>query len=119
MHKTERQYYTVAEAAAVLDVSPSTIWRWIKAKKLPAYRVGERAIRIKKDDLAAIIQPLRAADKAMAQAQAPTHAELARRQALVAKMRQARKDRSIAPLTSTDLVRMAREEDQHVYAAGS
>jgi excisionase family DNA binding protein len=118
MKQAERQYYTVAEAAGVLDVSPSTVWRWIKAKKLPAYRVGERAIRIRKDDLAAIIQPLQAADMAMEKAQAPTQAELARRHALVAKMRQARQARGIAPLTSADLVRMAREEEHQSYAPG-
>ena len=38
----EKDYYTVAEAAAELDVSPSTVWRWITAQQLPAYRVGDR-----------------------------------------------------------------------------
>ena len=51
-------YYTVAQAAKRLHVSPSTVWRWIAAQKLPSYRVGEKSIRIKKDDLETIIHPM-------------------------------------------------------------
>src|SRR5437868_14347510 len=53
----EREYYTVAQAAALLEVSPSTVWRWIKADRLPAYRAGPKNIRIKKEDLQNVIQP--------------------------------------------------------------
>ncbi len=49
---TERDFYSVAQAARLLGVSPSTIWRWIDAARLPAYRVGPKNIRIKKEDLA-------------------------------------------------------------------
>jgi len=58
-------YYTVPEAAMRLKVSPSTVWRWIEAEKLPAYRVGPRNIRIKKEDLEAIIRPARAKEVTM------------------------------------------------------
>jgi excisionase family DNA binding protein len=51
-------YYTVAEAASLLNVCHSTIWRWIKAGSLPAYRVGHKTIRIKPEDLAAIVYRL-------------------------------------------------------------
>lgn len=54
-----RDYYTVAEAAEVLGVSPSTIWRWIKSRRLPAYRVGPKNIRIEKTDVEAAIRPAR------------------------------------------------------------
>ncbi len=122
MKGTERQYYTVAEAAAVLDVSPSTVWRWIKANKLPAYRVGERSIRVKREDLARIIRPAQEEEVQVGQEYTmrtpPTPGELARRQTLVAKMRQARKARVIAPFTSADLVHQAREEAQGPYAHG-
>ena len=50
-------YYTVAEAARKLKVSHSTVWRWIDAGKLPAYRVGPKAIRIAERDLDAVIAP--------------------------------------------------------------
>jgi excisionase family DNA binding protein len=51
-------YVTVAEAAKRLHVSHPTVWRWIKAGKLPAYRVGPKAIRIKEGDLARLVQPI-------------------------------------------------------------
>jgi excisionase family DNA binding protein len=58
MAKTEAsEYCTVAQAAQRLQVSPSTIWRWVEAGKLPGYRVGSRSIRIKRQDLEAMIQP--------------------------------------------------------------
>jgi excisionase family DNA binding protein len=56
----EGEYCTVAEAARQLKVSVSTIWRWINAGSLTAYRVGPRRIRIKRKDLKALIRPARA-----------------------------------------------------------
>ena len=53
----EHGYVTVAEAAKRLRVSHPTIWRWIKAGKLPAYRVGPKTIRIKEADLVTVVQP--------------------------------------------------------------
>jgi excisionase family DNA binding protein len=32
-------------------------WRWIDANKLPAYRVGEKTIRLREEDLDAIVRP--------------------------------------------------------------
>lgn len=55
----ERPFYTVTEAAHLLDVSPVTVWRWIETRRLPAYRVGPRRIRIRKEDLMAVVQPAR------------------------------------------------------------
>ena len=52
----DSEYYTIAEAAKLLGISPSTIWRWIDAQKLPAYQVGPRKSRIKKEDLEAVIR---------------------------------------------------------------
>ncbi len=111
-------YYTVPEAAAVLGVNPSTIWRWIKAKKLSAYRVGERAIRIKKADLQMVVRPVREEamiDKPQVEFTAPTAEELARRQALAAQIRQKRQERVIAPVRSWELVQQARAEEHPAY----
>jgi excisionase family DNA binding protein len=47
----DNEYLTVAEAAALLKVHKSTIWRWIDKGQLPAYRVGQRGVRLKKADL--------------------------------------------------------------------
>ncbi len=52
----EMDYYTVAEAARLLRVSPPTIWRWIESGSLPALRVGKRAIRIRRKDLEQALQ---------------------------------------------------------------
>ncbi len=50
-------YLSVPAAAKLLGVSASTIWRWIAAHKLPAYRIGLRRIRVKREDLKAVIRP--------------------------------------------------------------
>lgn len=63
INSTERDYYTVPEAARILSVSPSTIWRWIKSGKLLAYRVGERSIRIKQVDLDDVISPVNSSEE--------------------------------------------------------
>lgn len=59
LSESDRPFYTVAEAARLLDVSPTTIWRWVETSQLPAYRVGPRRIRIRKEDLEKAIQPAR------------------------------------------------------------
>ncbi len=56
---TEREYYTVAEAAEVLGVSRTTIWRWIESGRLPAYRIGRKTIRIRRADLPSLLKPAR------------------------------------------------------------
>ena len=52
-----QQFYSVPEAARLLDVSAATLWRWITARRLRAYRVGPRRIRVRRDDLEALVQP--------------------------------------------------------------
>jgi excisionase family DNA binding protein len=50
---------TVPEAATVLKVSPVTVSRWLRQGRLPAYRLGPRAVRIRRADLAAVFSPAR------------------------------------------------------------
>jgi excisionase family DNA binding protein len=52
------EYLTVAEAATLLKVHKSTIWRWIENGQLPAYRVGQRGVRLKKADLERSLTPV-------------------------------------------------------------
>lgn len=46
---------TIEEVAHALKVSKMTIYRYIKAKKLPDYKL-EQELRIKKDDLAEFLK---------------------------------------------------------------
>jgi excisionase family DNA binding protein len=71
----ERRFYSVAEAADALGVSPSTIWRWIRDRRLPAYRVGPRTIRIKPEDVEALLQPARPQDEEVSNDVAAADAE--------------------------------------------
>ena len=114
-----RDYVTVAEAAKELDVSPSTVWRWIEARQLPAHRVGTRKIRIKKDDLASVVRPLvdevgatQSAEDLFAR---PSDEELARRREVVTRILANQEGRSIAPLTTADLIHQVREEREERY----
>src|SRR3954447_4176669 len=53
---SDRPYYTLAQAMAVLGVSRPTLWRWIRSGKLPAYKAGPRSTRIKRIDLEAVLR---------------------------------------------------------------
>ncbi len=55
----DEEYVTVSEAAKLFKVSQSTIWRWINRGDLPAYRVGQRGIRLKTSELALWVTPAR------------------------------------------------------------
>lgn len=46
-------YLSLEEAADCMSVSVKTIRRWIAAGSIPAYRCGQRAIRIRLEDLEA------------------------------------------------------------------
>lgn len=50
-------FLTVTEAARLIHVSQSTIWRWIKSKDLAAYRLGPKRIVIRQADLERIMRP--------------------------------------------------------------
>lgn len=111
------EYCSVAEAARVLDVSRTTVWRWIEAGTLTAYRVGPKSIRIRRQDLEALLRPAREGKKgariAMKEriwAKPVSDEELARRKALFARIVEKRKERNIAPLATADLVHKARKE---------
>src|SRR5579884_2076823 len=48
---------TIAEAARWLRVSTVTLHRWLKTGRLPAYRIGPRAVRIRREDLMRMVTP--------------------------------------------------------------
>lgn len=54
----QARWLTIKTAATILDVSTKTIRRRIATGELPAYRCGKRGIRIKADDLEAMMRPI-------------------------------------------------------------
>ena len=59
MVEVQTGYMSVTRAAELLQVSKSTLWRWIKQGDLPAYRFGHRCVLIKQRDLDKLIKPAR------------------------------------------------------------
>jgi excisionase family DNA binding protein len=53
----DEEYVTIGQAADLLHVNKSTIRRWIAQDRLPAYRVGQRRIAVKRGDVARLITP--------------------------------------------------------------
>ena len=49
------EYYSIDEVAKLLKVAYLTVYRWIQAGKLNAYKAGKQ-YRIKKDDLTDFIK---------------------------------------------------------------
>jgi excisionase family DNA binding protein len=59
MRAVDEEFVTVAEAATLLRVAPSTVRRWIRDGDVPAYRIGRRRVALKRDDLSNLITPAR------------------------------------------------------------
>jgi excisionase family DNA binding protein len=59
MPTLDEDYVTVAEAATLLRVGPSTIRRWIREEGVPAYRLGRRPVALRRADLTRLITPAR------------------------------------------------------------
>jgi carbon-monoxide dehydrogenase medium subunit len=53
----EDDYLTVAEIAQLLRVHRTTVWRWITAGRLRAYRVGDRTLRVRREDVQSLLRP--------------------------------------------------------------
>lgn len=56
---------TIPEAADLLKVSAVTISRWRRQGKLQAYKVGPRAVRIRRGDLLDVFAPYRGLEAAL------------------------------------------------------
>jgi excisionase family DNA binding protein len=54
----EQAYIGIPEAATYLGVAEKTIRRFIRDDKLRAYRLGNRVIKIKIDDLESVLSPI-------------------------------------------------------------
>lgn len=52
---SEIRLYTITQVADLLSMSTRTVYRWIKAGKLPIVRLGRR-VRIRHGDVVALIE---------------------------------------------------------------
>ena len=59
MRSVDEEFLTVAEAATLLRVAPSTVRRWIREGDVPAHRIGRRRVALRRADLASLITPAR------------------------------------------------------------
>ncbi|WP_425298086.1 helix-turn-helix domain-containing protein [Nocardia brasiliensis] len=57
--RSARNLVSVPRAAEMIGISTKTLRRWIDADKVPAYRVGEHSIRVDRDEVLALVRPLR------------------------------------------------------------
>jgi excisionase family DNA binding protein len=56
--QAQRAYVGIPEAATYLDVATKTIRRLIADGRLPAYRLGNRVIKVKIADLESVLSPV-------------------------------------------------------------
>jgi excisionase family DNA binding protein len=52
---TQEKYYTIDEVATTLKVAYLTVYRWIQARKIKAYKIG-RSYRITEKELGRFIE---------------------------------------------------------------
>jgi len=55
----EQKFYTVEELAKLFKVSGETVRVWIRSGDLPAYRLGQRELRVSQEDLDAFLKSRR------------------------------------------------------------
>jgi excisionase family DNA binding protein len=51
------EFLTIDEAARYLKISRTTVYRFVRQGLLVPYRLGERVVRFRKDDLDAALKP--------------------------------------------------------------
>lgn len=56
--RSTRTLVTVSRAAELIGISSNTLRRWIDDGKVSAYRVGDHSIRLDRDEVLALVQPL-------------------------------------------------------------
>lgn len=58
MEQTTTEWLSLGEARRLLKVGRTTLHRWLKQGRLTAYRVGPKAVRIRRADLERLITPV-------------------------------------------------------------
>jgi len=52
------EFLTINETAALLRITTRSVRRYVTEGKLPAYRVGERWVRVKREDVERLFTPI-------------------------------------------------------------
>jgi excisionase family DNA binding protein len=60
---SEREYYSIAAAAMLLGVHRVSVWRWVRAGRLPIVRLGHRTVRIVRADLERLLAARESAER--------------------------------------------------------
>jgi excisionase family DNA binding protein len=58
MEQMVTDWLTIGEAVRQLKVGRTTLYRWVKQGRLKTYRVGPKAVRIRRSDLQRLITPV-------------------------------------------------------------
>ncbi len=58
MEQTTTEWLSLGEARRLLKVGRTTLHRWLKQGRLQAYRVGPKAVRIRRADLERLLTPV-------------------------------------------------------------
>ena len=50
------QLLRAEDVARILKVTPSAVFKWAKAGVIPSYRIHEKCLRFKREDIAAFVE---------------------------------------------------------------
>ena len=78
MTALDEEYLTITEAVTLLRVAPSTIRRWIREGDVPAYRLGQRRVALRRGDLATLITPVPSRAEGVSKMSGDEHPEIRR-----------------------------------------
>jgi excisionase family DNA binding protein len=57
-NNSSRKYVTLSEAADYLGVTPRTVRQMVADSRLRAYKLGDRVVRLRLDEIDAAMQPV-------------------------------------------------------------
>ena len=55
MAQLEQEFYTVQETAELLRLNVNTVYKWIRAGKLERVKISPRAVRVKAESIARLL----------------------------------------------------------------
>lgn len=62
-HPPEPEFITIRDAAALIAVCPATIRRYVAQGKLRGYAHGAQIVRVRLDEVRALLEPMKTVDQ--------------------------------------------------------